>query len=214
MRMQYWDSKFANMSPFPLPKEMPKDAFILAKMAIEQITSVDKSTKISVYDTQVDVEESEDKTWIVSGMSGRQKELLHHWPRRSTLQVEGAFKVWLRNTQVTYFVLRGKVTPRRPKFSQFDDYDLKKISVWTHGQVAEAEAYLPEPTVHEQDDGTILACCATGTSSKDSLLSWIRLLEKEIPNMNHLQVLFTIKQAWSPLKPLSKEELILKPAAK
>lgn len=33
-------------------------------------------------------------------------------------------------------------------------------------------------SVHQQDDGTILAICATGTSSKDSLLSWIRLLEK------------------------------------
>ena len=47
----------------------------------------------------------------------------------------------------------------------------------------------------------------SGTSSKDSLLSWIRLLEKEVPNLKHLQILFTIKQAWSPIKPISKEEL-------
>ena len=46
-----------------------------------------------------------------------------------------------------------------------------------------------------------------GTSSKDSLLSWIRLLEKEVPNLKHLQILFTIKQAWSPIKPIRKEEL-------
>lgn len=32
-------------------------------------------------------------------------------------------------------------------------------------------------SVHHQDDGTIYAVCATGTSTKDSLLSWIRLLE-------------------------------------
>uniref|UniRef100_A0A905AUS3 ECSIT C-terminal domain-containing protein n=1 Tax=Glossina morsitans morsitans TaxID=37546 RepID=A0A905AUS3_GLOMM len=32
-------------------------------------------------------------------------------------------------------------------------------------------------SVHQQDDGTICAICATGTSTKDSLLSWIRLLE-------------------------------------
>jgi signaling intermediate in Toll pathway protein len=70
---------------------------------------------------------------------------------------------------------------------------------------------IPEPSVHEQEDGTILACCATGTSSKDSLLSWIRLLEKEIPNMNHLQILFNLKQAWSPVMPISKEDLTMKP---
>lgn len=34
-------------------------------------------------------------------------------------------------------------------------------------------------TVHEQDDGIIYAICATGTSTKDSLLSWIRLLERD-----------------------------------
>lgn len=32
-------------------------------------------------------------------------------------------------------------------------------------------------SIHQQDDGTIYAICATGTSTKDSLLSWIRLLE-------------------------------------
>lgn len=32
-------------------------------------------------------------------------------------------------------------------------------------------------SVHEQDEGTIFAICATGTSTKDSLLSWIRCLE-------------------------------------
>ncbi len=33
-------------------------------------------------------------------------------------------------------------------------------------------------SVHEQRDGTVYAICATGTSTKDSLLSWIRLLEQ------------------------------------
>ena len=33
------------------------------------------------------------------------------------------------------------------------------------------------PSVHEQEDGTILAVCATGSSSRDSLLSWVRKLE-------------------------------------
>jgi len=34
------------------------------------------------------------------------------------------------------------------------------------------------PSVHEQEDGTVLAMCITGTSSKESLTSWIRLLER------------------------------------
>lgn len=49
----------------------------------------------------------------------------------------------------------------------------------------------PKRSIHQQDDGTIYGICATGTSSKDSLLSWIRLLEKNgNPSLAHLPVLF------------------------
>ena len=102
--------------------------------------------------------------------------------------------------------------------------------------------YLPEPTVHEQIDETIFACCATGkiylyafkkirarpvtsifrfyriifcifltaTSSKDSLLSWVRCLEKEVPNIGNLQILFTLKQVWSPIQPISEEDFMMR----
>lgn len=49
-------------------------------------------------------------------------------------------------------------------------------------------------SVHEQDDGTIYAICATGTSTKDSLLSWIRHLEKDNnPVLSKIPVLFKFK---------------------
>jgi len=215
-RMRYWQSKFKNTSPFPLPLEMPNDALELAKLAIQRITSVDRATEIKVYDTEFDLpqEESEDKTWIVSGLSPFQKEYLSKMPKKTNLYVEGAYRVWLRGCQVTYFTLKGPARPKRPKHSNKDVDDLSQIKIWTHGEIPEGvdeSNYLPESTVHEQEDGTILACCATGTSSKDSLLSWVRLLEKEVPNLKHLQILFTIKQVWSPIKPISKEELSMQP---
>lgn len=52
----------------------------------------------------------------------------------------------------------------------------------------------PKRSIHQQDDGTIYAICATGTSTKDSLLSWIRLLEiSGNPSLAHLPVLFTFR---------------------
>lgn len=46
-------------------------------------------------------------------------------------------------------------------------------------------------SIHQQDDGTVYAICATGTSTKDSLLSWIRLLEQNgNPSLAHTPVLF------------------------
>ena len=44
--------------------------------------------------------------------------------------------------------------------------------------------------MHEQEDGTILAVGITGTSSKDSLLSWIRFLQVKNPHLANLPVLF------------------------
>lgn len=50
------------------------------------------------------------------------------------------------------------------------------------------------PSVHEQEDGVIFSLCATGTSSKDSLLSWIRHLEKNgNPNLEKIPVVFTLR---------------------
>ena len=102
------------MNPFELPIEMPNDGLELAKLAIERITSVDRTTKITVYDTEFDLPQDQgDKTWIVSGISPFQKEFLSKLPRKSNLYVEGAFRVWLRGVQVTYFTLKGMVVRSR-----------------------------------------------------------------------------------------------------
>lgn len=48
-----------------------------------------------------------------------------------------------------------------------------------------------QKSIHQQDDGTIYGICATGTSTKDSLLSWIRLLEVNgNPDLAKIPVLF------------------------
>ena len=75
-RMRYWNSKFKNMSPYPLPIEMPSDALELAKMAIKQITGADPTSELQIFD----VKEKLDDSWIVSGMSPKQKDLLSSWP--------------------------------------------------------------------------------------------------------------------------------------
>ena len=49
------------------------------------------------------------------------------------------------------------------------------------------------PSEHEQEDGTIFATCVTGTSSKDSLITWIRYLQKKNPMLEHAKIVFTLK---------------------
>lgn len=58
-------------------------------------------------------------------------------------------------------------------------------------------------TIHEQEDGVYYAMCATGTSSKDSLLSWIRCLQKTNPILEKVPVIFKLKS-------ITNEQLYIK----
>lgn len=48
-RMMYWMPKFKNLSPWPLPSEIPNDIFEIAKLAVSRIISVDIQSKLTVY---------------------------------------------------------------------------------------------------------------------------------------------------------------------
>lgn len=45
-RMMYWMPKFKNLSPWPLPDELPNDALELAKLAIKQVRRPSETTYI------------------------------------------------------------------------------------------------------------------------------------------------------------------------
>ncbi|XP_063704428.1 evolutionarily conserved signaling intermediate in Toll pathway, mitochondrial [Culicoides brevitarsis] len=178
-RMMYWMPKFKNASPWLLPNPMPDDILEIARMAVEQMCTVDNNSKVVIYQTK-DVEESIDDTWIVSGQSPDQKMLLQKHDVTSALHIEGPFMIWLRDKNVNYYVLKGDPPPPEPE-EDVDLDDVKNIKVDFFGMQSEVPKTPSTITrsVHEQKDGTIYAICATGTSTKDSLLSWIRLLERD-----------------------------------
>ena len=61
------------------------------------------------------------------------------------------------------------------------------------------------PSVHEQDDGTILAMCITGTSTKESLTSWIRFLEHSNEKLSQIPVVFRLRSPQAELDVLSEK---------
>lgn len=195
-RMMYWMPKFKNLSPWPVPNPPPESIFDLAKMAIDRISSVDMQSVTSIYQSS-DLEDSIDDTWIISAQSPMQKKLLKEINEKDPIYIEGYYKIWLRNKSVNYFVLRAAPKPI------LDDTDLDpddvsqiKFSRMLGFGLPPKDMLSVVPSVHEQEDGVILAVCATGTSSKDSLLSWIRLLEKnDNPYLEKLSVVFTLKTA-------------------
>lgn len=201
MRMFYWMPKFKNLSPWPVPNPVPNDALELAKLALQRIGSVDLQMKVDVLQAE-DLEESIDKTWIVNAQSPTQQELLEKHPKDEPIYVEGAFRVWLRGAAVIYFVLRAEPKPdlyKKPSLDEIDDVsNLKTL----FDEASMLQVVHPR-SVHEQDEGTILALAATGTSSKDSLLSWIRLLQRSNPNLGSVPVLFSLTSPFGHVVPVT-----------
>lgn len=64
---------------------------------------------------------------------------------------------------------------------------------WLTGEKESRGALLKKPSIHEQSDGTVLGMCMTGSSSKDSLASWVKFLETKSPNLSQTPVIFLLK---------------------
>ncbi|XP_057653533.1 evolutionarily conserved signaling intermediate in Toll pathway, mitochondrial [Diorhabda carinulata] len=204
-RMMYWMPKFKNLSPWPVPDPLPKDTFDLAKYAIERISSVDVNSVVSVYQTS-EIPDSIDDTWIVSAQSKTQRRLLNEHQLDKPIFVEGSFKVWIKGNPINYFILRGEAKPIIEQDKNPDDVSDLNVSLFTlKPPVAKHVKVIP--SVHEQDDGVIFSVCATGTSSKDSLLSWIRHLEKDgYPNLGKVPVVFKLRSASKEVTNLEIDE--------
>jgi len=194
MRMSYWMPKFKNASPWALPQTIPNSNLEIGKLAVTRMCSIDPASTVETFQTK-ELEDSIDDTWIVSGQSPIQQELLEKLESHKAVYVEGGFPIWLRRTTINYFILRCEPVPLSKKDfdlrSQFDFDDVSQLKSWILGEEnLTPKDVIVQPSVHEQEDGTILAIAVTGTSSKDSLLSWIRFLERKNPHLANLSVIF------------------------
>jgi signaling intermediate in Toll pathway protein len=138
------------------------------------------------------LEDSLDKTWIVNAQSPAQKEIIASL--NEELYVEGPFFCLFRGTMVSYFVLRTAPPKQVVKPTEDEDpFDVSNLKFNMFGGVNRAKALTRTHEMHKQSDGTIVALCCTGTSSRDSLLSWIRILEHLDPNLKKIKVIFKLK---------------------
>lgn len=191
-RALYWGPKLKNISPYVLPDPLPNDAEKLAHLAIKRM-SVDLRSQITHY-TAEELVDSMDKTWIVSSQSPDQMKLINEHTVEQPLFVEGSYIIWLKRIAISYFILRAAPKSNSKPVVEDDLDDVSDLSLHMFGLPKPPGDLVHSPTtVHEQEDGTIMAMCATGTSSKDSLLSWIRFLQRTNPKLSEIPVLFTLR---------------------
>ncbi|ESO07253.1 hypothetical protein HELRODRAFT_76513, partial [Helobdella robusta] len=210
-RMMFWMPKFKFQNPYYVPYELPSNHIELARMALKRM-SVDLATEISVFHTE-DIATSNDKTFIVSAQSPEQASILKQLPKNESLLVEGGFTVWLRSKTLTYFVLKSERNDNFLKFqADFQPHDYKQatekreMNLYTFDKEPSEhnKSLVLPPSIHEQEDGTTLAMCLTGTSSKDSLASWIKFLERSNPSLSNIPVLLMLKSATNELEVIRK----------
>lgn len=108
-----------------------------------------------------------------------------------SLYVEGSYQVWLKDIMLSYFVL--KADHRQIEDPEDEDpYDVSDIKMNVFGKSKDSMT-ATQKDLHKTSDGVILGIAATGTSSRDSVLSWVRLLETTNPKMKTLQTIFKMK---------------------
>lgn len=189
-RMNYWMAKWYRSSPFPLPEKLPNESLDLAKFVLKRICP-DIQTRIHTYQTAV-LEDCLDQTWIVSAQSPVQRDIVT--TLAEPLYVEGPFECVLNESRIGYFVLRTGPPKRFTVPTEDPDpFDVSNLKFDLFGGSNKTGAIAATQNLHKQSDGTIIALCCTGTSSRDSLLSWIRILEHLDPNLKKLKVIFKLK---------------------
>ncbi|VDP35102.1 unnamed protein product [Soboliphyme baturini] len=127
--------------------------------------------------------------------------MIFRHPSNQPIYVDGPFRVWVNDQSFFHFVLRAS-PKEHVHFETFRSDEPPTADEWANWQT-KYTAEFPEsrreviqlPTIHEQTDGTILAIAITGTSSKESLMCWIKFLQTANPKLKHIPVIFRLRHA-------------------
>ncbi|XP_053208708.1 evolutionarily conserved signaling intermediate in Toll pathway, mitochondrial-like [Panonychus citri] len=199
--MIYWTTKARYSDPYPMPNTLPLDPKELAKISFRRM-SLDLNSEISVYSTE-GVPDSIDKTWIVSSMSPVQKSLINRL--NEPLFIDGPHIMWLKDHMTSYFVL--KTTAPKEIVKEEKDYeDMRDLPLFAYGGLSKSEHIARIEGLHKTEEGTICGLVATGTSSRDSLLSYIRILQYHIPKIKELSIIFKQRAPETAIGPVNENE--------
>lgn len=188
-RMNYWTMKGRNLDPYPIPEKLPDNPKELAKIAIERMVD-DPRTRMIIGDAS-SIANSKDKTWIIYSQSPVQSEIIEKLDEKSVLYIEDCGLTYVGENYLSYFALKvyddeeykKSITREPPTFN----YNRLKVKFW--GKPIREKLMEMEDQYHI-DNYRLLAIGMTGTSSNDSLSSWLKLMQQRNPKLARMNVVF------------------------
>lgn len=194
-RMNYWSMKFRNIDPDPLPEELPKKPHQLAKLGLLRMLGDQRTTVITKNTSSVP--KCVDKTWVVYCQNNEQVSIINELPDDSTLYIEDLGYTYVGDSYLSYYALKYYVSEEESKRKSEKpeiEFNFNTLKVKFYGKPIREK--LVEPAERHYIDGSyVLALGATGTSSHDSVMSWLKIMEQRVPKLGKLNVVFSLNRA-------------------
>lgn len=191
-RMNYWSMKFRNIDPNPLPEKLPNEPHQLAKLAIMRMVGDQKTTVITKNTSSVPG--CVDRTWVVYCQGKEQVDIINRLPDKATLYIEDLGYAYVGRHYLSYYALKYYVSEdefRRKAQKPVLEYNFNTLKMKFYGKPIGDKLIEPEEK-HYMDGSYILALGATGTSSHNSVSSWLKIMEQRVPKLCKLNVVFRL----------------------
>lgn len=198
-RMLYWTMKGSNINPYPLPEKLPEKTHEIAKLAIMRM-SQDPRAIISIKNTS-SLPNVIDRTWIVQSQSPLQQEMIERLDPKTILYIEEAGTSYVGTNFLSYFTLKlhdsEEVIAKRNE-PVIPSFNYNKLKMQFFGKPIK-EKLEEINSINQVGDGHILGMAITGTSSHDSVLSWLKLMQQRNPNLKNINIVFKLKRPVSEI---------------
>ncbi|KAM4889210.1 evolutionarily conserved signaling intermediate in Toll pathway, mitochondrial [Thomomys bottae] len=211
LRMRLWFTRFKNINPFPVPRDLPQDPVDLAKLGLRHVEP-DLSARVTVYQMPLPNDmmgtEEATKPHIVGIQSpDQQAALACHNPARPIF-VEGPFSLWLHKKCVYYHILRADLLPPEEREVEAIPeewnlyYPMKLDLEYGKGSWDDYEF-----DIDEVEEGPVFAMCIAGAHDQATLAKWIQGLQETNPALAQIPVIFRLSGvSGEPLTPPGMEK--------
>ncbi|XP_030156859.1 evolutionarily conserved signaling intermediate in Toll pathway, mitochondrial isoform X2 [Lynx canadensis] len=196
VRMKLWFSRFKNINPFPLPRDLPQDPVDLAKLGLRHMEP-NLSARVTIYQ----MPSAKDSTGAAHATEShivgiqtpdQQAALAHHNPARPIF-VEGPFSLWLRDKCVYYHILRADLLPPEEREAEeipeeWNLYYPMQLDL-DYGRSGWDDY---EFDIHKVEEGPVFAICVAGAHDQATLARWIQGLQETNPGLAQIPVVFRL----------------------